>query len=204
MTGSVRLFANLSSVIGHLPERLHAFRLKYPDVEILLQERTTSECIRACLDDRADVAVCLAASHPLPAVQSWHFASDPLIVVLPPHHPLTEKRSVRLAQVLEYPVVRIQTGGTGDSFIQQQAEKLRLPYAAIVAVSSYEAACRMVEVGLGIAIMTNSASRAFAGTRRLVRRALNEPWKHRELHVFSLKKSSRLRAVEAMIESLQG
>ena len=203
VAGTVRLFANLSSVVGYLPERLHAFRAKHPNVEIALQERSSSECIRACLDDRADVAVCIAPSAPLPAIESWHFADDPLIVVLPPNHPLAKQRALRFSEVVKYPIVRIQTGGAGDSFMQEQAEKLRLPYTPVVAVSSYEAACRMVEVGLGIAIMTGSALSALAGTKRFVRRPLDEPWKDRELRVFALKKSSRLRAVDAMIESMR-
>jgi len=37
-----------------------------------------------------------------------------------------------------------------------------------------------------------------------VRRPLDEPWKERELRVFALKKSSRLRAVDAMIAALRG
>jgi DNA-binding transcriptional LysR family regulator len=203
VAGTVRLFANLSSVVGFLPERLHAFRAKHPNVEIALQERPSGECIRACLDDRADVAVCLTTSAPLPAIESWHLADDPLIVVLPLKHPLAKQRSLRFSEVVKYPIGRIQTGGAGDSFMQEQAEKLRIPYTPVVAVSSYEAACRMVEVGLGIAIMTGSALRALAGTKRFVRRPLDEPWKDRELRVFALKKSSRLRAVDAMIECLR-
>ncbi|CAN7724087.1 LysR family transcriptional regulator [Variovorax sp. LjRoot84] len=204
VAGTVRLFANLSSIVGFLPERLHAFKVEHPNVEIVLQERSSSECIRACLDDRADVAICLSGAATPPALESWHFADDPLIVILPPNHPLTKQRAIRFAELLRHPIVRIQSGGAGDSFVQEQAEKLRMPYMPVVAVSSYEAACRMVEVGMGVAIMTGSALRALAGTKRFVRRPLDEPWKDRELRVFALKKSSRLRAVDAMIAALRG
>ena len=57
----------------------------------------------------------------------------------------------------------------------------------------------MVEVGLGIAIMPSSAVLAYAGTKRFVRRPLDEPWRDRSLRVYALRKSPRLRAVDALL-----
>ena len=69
MAGTVRLFANPSSIVGFLPEKLQAFRAAYPKVQIALQERSTREVLRACLDDRADVGVG-AAVEEFPAASS--------------------------------------------------------------------------------------------------------------------------------------
>jgi DNA-binding transcriptional LysR family regulator len=201
VAGTVRLFANPSSIVGFLPERLQAFRAKHPGVEVALQERHTDEVLRACLDDRADLGIGVAVAAPR-GIESWHFADDPLIVVLPLSHPLAKQRAVRYADVLKCPLVAIQSGGSLDAFLYEQAEALRMPYKPVVAVTSFDAACRMVEAGLGIAVMTASAVSAYAGTRRFVRRPLAEAWKQRELRVYALRKSTRLRAVEALIEAL--
>ena len=45
-----------------------------------------------------------------------------------------------------------------------------------VTVNSFDAACRMVEAGLGAAILPTSAAAAYAGTGRFERRRLDEPW----------------------------
>ncbi len=77
VAGVVRLSASPSAIIGFLPERLHAFKAAHPLVEIALFERSTAETIRACLDDRVDIGIGVAAERPaawkpgpLPAIRS--------------------------------------------------------------------------------------------------------------------------------------
>jgi DNA-binding transcriptional LysR family regulator len=84
------------------------------------------------------------------------------------------------------------------------AAALRRPFAPTVSVSSFDAVCRMVEAGLGIAVIPQSAAAAYAGTERFVRRPLDEPWAARDLCMYALRKSSRSRAVTALIEQLRG
>ena len=203
IAGTVRLFANTSSVVGFLPERLKAFRAEFPLVEIALQERTTEEVVRACLDDRADAGVGAAMDVP-GSLESWHFARDSLMVVLPQGHELAKQRSLRYAEVLACPIVGIQTGGSLDRLLRDQAAACRATVRFTVTVSSPDAACRMVEAGLGIAVLPASAAAAYAGARRLVRRGLEETWVERELRLYALRKVPHLRAVDALISALRG
>lgn len=203
VSGTVRLFVNASAVVGSLPERLQAFRVQYPLVEIALQERMSGEVVRACLDDRADVGVGAVVEVPA-GIESWHFADDPLMVVLPSGHELARRRSLRFAEVLEHPLVGIQSGGTLDRFLRERADDARVPMRVSISVNSFDGLCRMVEAGLGIAVIPNSAASAYAGSRRFVRRALDESWAPRELRLYALRKTPHLRAVEALIAALRG
>jgi DNA-binding transcriptional LysR family regulator len=199
--GTVRLFANMSAVIGFLPERINAFSKAYPLVKIVLAEEDTRDVLRACLDDRADVGVGVTAEVP-PSIESWHFASDLLIVVLPQEHPLTRKRAIKYADVLKYPLVRIHAGGALDVYLHEQAAAAGIAMNTAVTVSSFDASCRMVEAGLGIAVIPVSASSAYAGSKRFIRRPLDEAWSARSLSIYALRKQPRLRAVQALIEAL--
>ncbi|MBY4897179.1 LysR family transcriptional regulator [Cupriavidus sp. AU9028] len=201
VSGTVRLSASPSAIVGFLPERLHAFHRRYPRVEVALLERSTADTIRACLDDRADLGVGVARPAS-PGLQTWPFASDPLNVVVPTGHPLARRRKLRYAEVLAYPLVVVQPGGALDQDLREQAANLRLPIHHGVTVSSFEAGCRMVEAGLGIAVLPTSASAAYAGTRRFVRIPLDEPWRDRQLLVYAPYKLPRLRAVSAIIGAL--
>ncbi len=201
--GTVRLAANHSSVVGFLPERLRAFLAKYPLVEVAMQERTSAEVIRACLDDRADVGVGVKADAPK-GLEAWFFATDPLIVVLPAGHSLARKRSLRFADVLDFPLVGVQSGGALDQFLRERAVGVRKALSIRVSVVSFDAVCRMVEAGLGIAVVPNSAASAYAGARRFVRRPLDESWAGRELSVYALRKTPRLRAAQELINALKG
>jgi DNA-binding transcriptional LysR family regulator len=202
IAGTVRLYANASSIVGYLPERLREFRVAHPGVDIALQEQRSREVVRACLDDRADVGIAVAMDIPK-GLDSWHFASDPLIVVMPAGHRLTQSDRVTFTDVIESGLVGIQSGGALFELIHERADMARVSLKLSVTVNSFDAACRMVEAGLGVTIVPTSAAAAYAGTAGFDRRELAEPWVERELRLYALHKMPRLRAVDALIEILK-
>lgn len=203
VSGNVRLFANASSVIGFLPERLKRFTAAYPLVSIELQERLSSEIVRACLDDVADVGICAAPDVPN-GLDAWHFASDPLMVVMPREHALAHVSPLSFRTVVEHPLVCIQSGGALDRLLRDRAAAAGLHIHVTVSVSSFDAVCRMVEAGLGVAVVTQSAASAYAGAHQFVRRPLDESWVQRDLFMISLHKTPRAAAVQALIDGLKG
>ncbi|NIE66318.1 LysR family transcriptional regulator [Burkholderia sp. Ax-1719] len=202
VAGVVRLYANASAIVGFLPERLKAFQAAYPLVQIELTEAVSEEVVRACVEDRADVGVSASSATPA-ALESWHFADDPLMVVLPPDHELVAMQTLDFADVLRFPLVALQAGGSLDRLIHERAAAQRASLKVAVTVNSFDAQCRMVEAGLGIGVVPISAASAFAGSRGFVRRPLGDAWAvERSLQVHALRKSSRLRAVQALIDLL--
>lgn len=202
IAGVVRLYANASAIVGFLPERLRAFQAAYPLVQIALTEQISDEVVRACVDDRADVGVSASAAAPA-GLDTWHFANDPLMVVLPPDHELVANAAPTFAEVLRFPLVALQAGGALDQTLKERADAAQLPLDVSVTVASFDAQCRMVEAGLGIGIVPISAASAFAGSRGFVRRPLKEAWAEtRALRVHALRKSSRLKAVQALVDAL--
>lgn len=202
IAGVVRLYANASAIVGFLPERLKAFQAAYPLVQIELTEAVSEEVVRACMEDRADVGVSASTATPA-ALESWHFAHDPLMVVLPPDHELVAMETLDFADVVRFALVALQAGGSLDRLIHERADAQRAPLKVAVTVNSFDAQCRMVEAGLGIGVVPTSAACAFAGSRGFVRRPLGDAWAvERSLQVHALRKSSRLRAVQALIDLL--
>jgi DNA-binding transcriptional LysR family regulator len=158
--------------------------------------------VRACLDDRADVGIAVAMEVSK-GLDCWRFASDPVIVLLPVGHPLEEREKLSFREVLEWGVVGVQPGGSLDQAMREAAEIARVPFRPKVSVNGFDAACRMVEAGLGIAIVPTSAAAAFAGTPRFLRRELDEPWSARELLLYALQKQPRPAAAEALLNLLR-
>jgi DNA-binding transcriptional LysR family regulator len=203
LSGTLRVVANPSAIVGYLPERLKAFRAEYPAIDVALQECSSQEVVRACLDDRADVGIGVKVDVPA-GVETWFFAHDPLMVVLPRGHPATQRQTLTLAEVVVHPMVAIQSGGSLDRMVRTKAAEANLPLNVCVAVNSFDAVCRMVEAGLGIAIVPKSAASAYAGTSRFARRPLAENWGERELRLYALRKTPRLPSVDAFIGTLRG
>ncbi|RDU95926.1 LysR substrate-binding domain-containing protein [Trinickia dinghuensis] len=203
VAGVVRLYANASSIVGFLPERLKAFQARYPLVQIELTEEISDEVVRACIDDRADVGISASSETPN-GLESWHFADDPLMVLLPLGHELAALDALTFHDVIRFPLVALQAGGSLDQTLKERADAARTPLQLSVTVNSFDAQCRMIEAGLGIGIVPTSAASAFAGSLGFVRRPLDETWAtRRRLLVHTLRKSSRLKAVQALIDTLR-
>lgn len=203
VAGTVRLFANTSSVIGFLPERLKVFIGRYPAVRIALRECQSPDVLQACLDGTADVGLCSGAAL-RGSLDSWPFVRDPMMVVMPRGHVLGRARVVRFADVLDHPLIGVQSGGAVDRLLHDRALKAGRRMQFTVSVGSVDAVCRMVEAGLGIAIIPTSAASAYAGAKRFVRKKLAEPWADRELRLYAPRKSPRSRAAAALIDHLKG
>lgn len=201
IAGTVRLFANSSSVIGFLPEKLKTFIGRYPAVRIALQECRSPDVLQACLDGAADIGVCVA-TRMRGQLDSWPFVRDPMMVLVPRGHALARARVVRFADVLDHPLIRVQIGGAVDRMLNEQALKAGRRVQFSVSVGSVDAVCRMVEAGLGIAVMPTSAASAYAGAKHFVRKPLAEPWADRELRLYAPRTSPRAPAVAALIDHL--
>jgi DNA-binding transcriptional LysR family regulator len=142
---------------------------------------------------------------PVPAgLDAWFFASDPLHVVLPAGHALAVHEALGFAQVLQHPLIGVHAGGALDRSLQERADALGMRFAPKVSVSSFDAVCRMVEAGLGIAVIPQSAAMAYAGNARFERRALDEAWAARKLHLYALHRTPQPRAVQALLDGLRG
>jgi len=200
--GTVRLYANASAIVGYLPERIRQFKLEHPAVEISLHEHLSDEVIRACMDDRADVGIAVASDSPT-GLDSWHFVSDPLVVLMPSGHALAGRDKVKFEDAARCGLVGIQSGGALDKLLRERAFKAGIDLKHSVSVNSFDAVCRMLEAGLGVAIVPKSAVAAYAGTEGFERRRLDEDWGERELRVYTLRKAPRLRATDAVIDVLK-
>lgn len=96
----------MSSACAHfLPALLRQFTEYATDVDIQIFEMTAAVQVEAFLNDTID----LGFSRPIdaqwaPRVNSRHLLDDPIVVVLPEHHPLADAPVLSLAQIADLPL----------------------------------------------------------------------------------------------------
>lgn len=165
-------------------------------------EDDTAKVMRACIEEVADIGVAVAQNAP-PGLETWHFADDALQVLCRAGHPLvSDNEKMTWSKAASYPLISVRLGGTLDSIIRDRSKRLDDALKPRMTVSSIDAACRLVEVGLGIAILPSSMLRAYAGSDHFYARPLAEPWANRSLGVYAPRKSPRPVAVELFIRHL--
>ncbi|USX16408.1 LysR substrate-binding domain-containing protein [Oxalobacteraceae bacterium OTU3CAMAD1] len=180
----VRLLCNTSAMTEFLPEALAGFLASHPQLSIDLEERLSRDIVRAVTDGAADVGIVTDAVDSA-ALQTLPFRDDPLVLVMARKHPLAQRigkrRGVLFADALDQDFI----GLAGDSALQQyaaeQASRLGRQMHCKIRLRSFEAVCRMVASGAGVAILPETAARRSSDLEALRVVALNDDWADRKL-----------------------
>jgi DNA-binding transcriptional LysR family regulator len=194
LKGHVRLLCNTAAMSEFLPEALRAFMAAHPNIDIDLEERLSYDIVQAVAKGAADVGI-VTDSADTSGLETFPFRPDRLVLVTARGHPLTalrpedeqaagrSRRSVDFAQALDYDFV----GLAGDSALQQylagHAARAGKPFRYRVRLRSFEAVCRMVETGVGVAIVPETAARRCQRSMRIQRLRLSNAWATRALAI---------------------
>ncbi|MCW7537834.1 LysR family transcriptional regulator [Aquabacterium sp. A7-Y] len=174
--GLVRVCSNLTAMVQCLPQDLAGFAQEHPHIGMALQESSTAATLQAVAKGHADVGIVAPVVPYLPELHYWHYSTATHAVVAPAGHPLARRAAVTYAETLAYPYIGLETGGGWDRLLSRKAEGLGTVMNIKVRVNGFEAACRMVEAGLGLTLVPHSSAVLHAGALGLKVLALDEEW----------------------------
>lgn len=177
--GHVRLFANISSVAGFLPEALAIFQRSHPDIEVSLDERITGDILNAVRTGAADIGL-VSATVPAPDLRFFPWREDRLVALMRRDHPLVARRAVRFAEVAVEPFVGLSGSMALQQLYRREAEALGFVLRERVNVASFDGVRLMVGAGFGVAVLPAIGAEPYASETLVVRR-LDEPWAKRSL-----------------------
>ena len=199
--GHIRIFANTTAVTEFLPEVLAGFLAKRPGVTVDLQERLSRDIVRGVLDGSTDMGI-IAGPVEATGLQVIHFSTDRLVLTVPVGHELATHKKVTLKETLAFQHIGLHEGSTLLSFLRDHVERLGLNLSLRIQVSSFEAICRMVEAGVGIGVLPESAAMRHSRTMQLVTIELDEPWAVRERSILVRELDALPGTVRALIATL--
>jgi DNA-binding transcriptional LysR family regulator len=156
LAGHVRMLANASALLQVLPQRLEAFTRSHPRIHVEVEERMSPEILGALLEGRADVGVVDVAT-PTRGLAFLPFFCDQLALVLPAGHALAGEREVRLPQLLAENFIVLAGANMVTTRLFNAAAALGEPLQVRMQMRSFDAACRMVAAGLGVAVLPAQA-----------------------------------------------
>lgn len=180
LRGHVRVMANISAITQFLPAQLQSFLAQHPHVDVRLQERVSTEIARAVAENEADIGILNAGSYGEKILQR-PYRQDRLTVVVPHGHALVRRRSVKLAELVQFDWVGMHAGSALNHLVTRVAADQGLQLRLRMKVTGYDALCLMVASGLGIGILPEGSARLYMGSLPLRCIALNEPWAQRQL-----------------------
>jgi DNA-binding transcriptional LysR family regulator len=180
--GHLRVYANTTALGEFLPPVLRRYLLAHPDVNVDLQEHLSHDIVRAVTEGRTDIGI-VAGLVRTENLQVLPYRRDRLVLVVPAAHALAGAASIGFADTLDFDHIGLHESSAIRAFLQQICEGLGRPMQQRIQVSNFEAACRMVEAAVGVAILPGSAARRHAQTMAIAIVPLADPWAERAMQI---------------------
>jgi len=199
--GSIRVFANTSAMVQYLSGDLSSFLLRHPLVRVEMEEVISPVALRGVAENNADIGIygdVIAA----PGLHSMLYREDRLIVLVPRGHPLAKRGAARFADVLAYDLVGSPKGSSIDTAMIEAANEHGVPLTLRIRASGFDAISRMVDAGMGIALIPELAAQHYVVTLGVETVALDEPWATRRLMMCVRSMESLSPAAAAFVKHL--
>lgn len=180
--GQVRLMANTAAMTEFLPERLAAHLAAHPGLDIDLKERQSAEIVKAVAGGFADIGIVLDTA-PLGELQTLPFAVERLVLVTPRDHPLAVRRKVAFAEAAAADFVGLSPESPLQDYLDSRALREGQPLSLRVRLRTFDGLCRLVEAGVGLAIMPETAALSRRRTMKIASVRLEDGWATRRLLV---------------------
>ena len=180
--GHVRIHANTSAVIQFLPEDLSTFARRHPQVKIDLEERVSTDTLRALREGLTDIGI-FAGHLPADELQVFPYRQDQLVLVTPRDHPLAKRECLALRDAAGYDFIGLQQDASLHALLQQSAQQQGIPLRLRIQVRSFEAICRMIHTGMGIGVLPAQVVSNYLPTLEVATVPLSDAWARRELKI---------------------
>jgi DNA-binding transcriptional LysR family regulator len=181
------LLIGASSIPGEhlLPALLAAFRQRCPQVQVRAAIGDSVGIIGQL--ERGEVSVGLVGRKiDSPHLEYRHLATDRIVLVAPPGHPLSRRKTVTVKQLAAHPLI-LREAGSGLRHCFEKAVELtgRSPGELRVALElgNNEAIKEAVLCGLGVAVLSEYAVRKEVGAGRLHALAVTDLRCDREMYL---------------------
>jgi DNA-binding transcriptional LysR family regulator len=136
-----------------LIDAVRRFHAAQPNLRIRLSTHSEREIEQVLLSD-AQVALGVAAPYePASELQYQHMFSMDWSLLAPPRHPLMSGARVRLRDLADEPLILFERGSTGRQHILDSFQERGLNPRIAMETTTTEIVVRMVEAGLGVAIV---------------------------------------------------
>ncbi|HEY3086283.1 MAG TPA: LysR family transcriptional regulator substrate-binding protein, partial [Candidatus Dormibacteraeota bacterium] len=145
-----------------LPDLLEKFVAAHPRVEVSVRTGHSEDVVELVLRDEAQLGLGRAIRHPELELRPFH--TEDLVLVCAPDHPFTNLSSVTMAQVAAEKLIMFDRTSSYYEITQGAFLSAGVSLRGLMELDSIEAAKKMVERDLGVALLPGTAvAREIAG-----------------------------------------
>lgn len=181
ITGHVRIQAATSALAQFLPEDLVSFSNTHPQVRVDVEERWSNEIVQAVRSGATDIGV-IVDNENCDDLSIFEYKQDDLVAIAPASYAIRKSR-IRFSELLAYDFVGMEASTALTRRLLVEAMAARGTLRLRVQVRSFDAVYRMVEAGLGVAVLPRNVVRTFAADQRVRLIPLQDTWAKRSMYL---------------------
>lgn len=201
-SGTLRLGAAPTFSTYVLPRLLKTFRSRYPGLDVSVRTDYSEQIVQLVLADEVQVGLERTITHP--EVVTVPLFREDVVLVTSARHPFADRGEVTLEEVGEQHLIMFNRGSSYHMLVHNALRQAGLVVTPAMELDNMEATKKMVDEGLGIALLPKVAveEELKRGALREIRvEGLSIP--QREIAVIYRKGRPLSRAGEAFIELLE-
>ncbi len=159
LTCRVHVLANTVATVEFLPPALAVFLSAHPNIDIVIEERQSGDIIRAIAEGLGDIGIVAEPINPAEELETFPFAEDRLVLITPRRHVLGAQSEIAFREVLDHEFVGLAEGSALQKTLNHHAARAGRRLKIRVRLNSFDSVARMVESGIGLAVLPISAAR---------------------------------------------
>ncbi len=175
LQGHVRLVANASAMLEMLPAQLDAMGSEHPLIRIDVAEHGSLDIPMLLLEGRADIGIVDMAHAPHGIALTDCFA-DTLVLIVRRGHALAGAGPIAFADALGEDMIALHEGTALSSRLAASASVTGRQLKVRMQMRSFDAVCRMVAGGLGVAVLPLEAIAPQLASLPLAAVRLTDAW----------------------------
>lgn len=173
--GLVQVMANMSSIVEFLPEEISAFLLANEHIRVDLAERLSPDVVRAVAEGHADIGICRRPAQP-GELEVIPYRKDSLALLVNAQHPLADRAFLSFAESLDYEHLSLSAYAKLVESMHRTARTVGKELRVKSHVSSFDATYRLVQAGLGVAVLPIEAVQRYTALFDLRAVPLVDDW----------------------------
>jgi DNA-binding transcriptional LysR family regulator len=202
ITANVLLLANTSGLSEHLPKALASFLRAHPDINVDVEEHESVDIAAAIVAGAADLG--FAAEHALPDhLERFTFNEDRLTLVTAKKGPFASRRQIDFQELASSNFVGLTNTAALQAHISRHAARLGIRLHVRARLRDFDAICRMVAAGVGVAVVPEAAAKRFARVMPIAAVRIRDGWANRRLVICARSFKSLPRPAKLLVDHLR-
>ncbi len=153
--GTLTVAAPFTTLYHVFPAYVQQYLQQFPHVQLTILDRPQKMVVELLKSGDVDFGFVLETLVP-PDLVGLRWKAVKTMLLVPTGHPLTAEKTVTFEQISRYPLILPPRNAAqaGHLDVEQQLQRLGLPYRVIMESSNVELSSLYVEMGLGVSFAT--------------------------------------------------